>query len=433
MSNEIVAALKQICEEKKIPMDLVLQALEQALAAAYRKDFGEKDQNIRVEFNPETGKMRIFDVKTVVKTIERKNEKEETVLFVPLEKEKQEEKREGEEKKTERRFNAKTDITLKEAKKIKKKAKLGEEIKQELKAPSGFGRVAAQVAKQVIVQRLNEIEKDVLYQEFKNKEGKVLTGFVQRKELGRVLVDFDRLTAILPRENQIPGERYEPGQRIKVYIVSVEKTSKGPKVILSRTHPEIVRELFTSEIPEIQSGSIEIKSIAREAGSRSKVAVQSKEENIDPVGSCIGQRGARIQTIISELGGEKIDVVQYNEDPLKYISQALAPAKIKEGEINKKEKIAKVIVAPDRLSLAIGRGGQNVRLASQLTGWKIEIRTEEEEKEEKGKEESKNKEEAEKLREKKKSKNDLDKKEKEKPEDKKDIKNIPSTQDQKKL
>ncbi len=350
-SEEIISAIKQICEEKNISFDSVVESIEYALAAAYRKDFGQKNQNIKVEFDPQTGKMKVFDEKLVVENLK--------------------EEKEGEEKK---KFNPKTEIPLDEARKIKKNVKVGETIRQELKVPSAFGRVAAQTAKQVITQRLKEAEKEAVYKEFKAKEGELVNGVVQQREGRGVLVDLDHTTAILPQEEQIRQEDYRPGRKMKFLILSVKETSKGPEVILSRAHPLVVKALFLSEIPEIQAGTVEIKSIAREAGFRSKVAVDSKEENIDPIGSCIGQRGARVQTIISELGGEKIDIVRYDDDPVKYISNALSPAKITDIELKEKEKVALVKVKPDQFSLAIGKAGQNVRLASRLTGWKIEIK-----------------------------------------------------------
>ncbi|MDD4607315.1 MAG: transcription termination factor NusA [Patescibacteria group bacterium] len=376
MTNQIVSAIKQICEEKGISEDLVLEAIEQALAAAYRKDFGEKGQNVEVKFDPETGKMQMFDVKSVVDVVEREVENEEGEmemrLYVPLSPEEISETEDGEEI-TERRFNSKKDLTLDEAKAIKKTAKLGDEIRQKLDVPSEFGRVAAQVAKQVITQRLNEIEKDVIYEEFKNREGQIVVGLVQRIEPTHIVVDFERTSGIIPKQEQIYSFRYRIGQKIKLYVLAVDKANRGPKILLSHIHPAIVKDLFNSEIPEINNGSVEIKSIAREAGSRTKIAVESKQENVDPIGSCVGQRGARIQVIISELGGEKIDIINYNEKPETYISNALAPAKVSKIEINEETKIAKVMVKNDQLSLAIGKSGQNVRLAAHLTGWKLAI------------------------------------------------------------
>ncbi len=396
-------AIKQICEEKGISYDSVIKTIEAALAAAYRKDFGQKNQNIRVEFDPESGRSRVFDIKTVVEDlpeeelaeavepIEVKAEEEapkkskrgrkKKEVAEPVKEEKEEIKTEEavtedsltseEEKK--KKFNPKTDLTLTEAKKIKKDAQIGEEIKTELEIPAAFGRMAAQTAKQVITQKFREAERQALLDEYKSKEGQVINGVIQRREGRLVLVDLGRLTAILPLEEQIERERYLPGQRLKVFVLSVQMTAKGPEIIVSRAHSGIVRKLFTVEIPEISSGAIEIKAIAREAGSRSKVAVFSNQENIDPIGSCVGQRGTRIQTIISELGGEKVDIIEYSDDPAKYVAKALAPAKIFNVFIDEANKTATATVKEDQLSLAIGKAGQNVRLAARLTGWKINI------------------------------------------------------------
>ncbi|MFN3301660.1 MAG: transcription termination factor NusA [Patescibacteria group bacterium] len=357
--NNLGPLIEEISREKNLSKEKILEAIEHALAVAYRKDFGEKNQNIKVKLDLTTGKIEVFDLKTVVENI-------------PSEKTKGVEKL-----KEERKFNPKKEIPLAEAKKIKKDAKIGDEIKTILPVPSGFGRVAAQAAKQVITQKLREAEKEVIYQEFKEKEGKVVFGIVQRKEKGNILVDLEKATAILPPHEQIEKEKYLPGQRIRIYILEVKRARQGPEIIVSHIHPEILRELFKIEIPEIANGTVEIKSIAREAGTRAKVAVATKEENLDPIGTCIGQRGSRIQTIIAEIGGEKIDIVEYSENPSKFIINALSPAKISSIKIiDKEKKIARVKVKPDQLSLAIGKNGQNVRLASKLTGWKIEIEEE---------------------------------------------------------
>jgi len=380
MASPIYQAIKQICDEKNIKPESVIETIEAALAAAYRKDFGAKNQNIKVEFNPETGDFRVFDIKTVApdelaeKYEEEKKEREriakEGIIGERRGKEEKIEK-EGEE---EMKFNPKIHISLSGAKVIKSDAELDEVIKTELEVPGAFGRMAAQTAKQVIIQKLREAERDTLYQEFKEKEGELLPGIVQRWEGKLILVDLGRVTALLPPEEQIEREKYIPGSRFKFYVKEAAMTTKGPQVIVSRSHPEILRKLFTSEIPEVAGGVVQIKAIAREAGSRSKVAVYTEDENIDPIGSCIGQRGARIQIIIGELGGEKVDIIGWDEDPAKLISNALSPAKISGVETQEGEKIAFVSVKPDQLSLAIGRGGQNVRLAVKLTGWKINIK-----------------------------------------------------------
>lgn len=380
--SAISQAIKMICEEKGISEQMVIETIEAALAAAYRKDFGTPNQNIKVEFDTDTAGSKVFDVKTVVEDMELPTEEELKALS-----EKRAVRKEAEKaamaagspvapSEEEKRFNPKTDIMISEAKKIKKGAAVGDVIKTEMAVPAAYGRMAAQTAKQVITQKLREAERNTIYEEFKGKEGEIMIGVVQRREGRVVLVDIGRAVGILTSEQQVMGERYMSGQRIKVYIVSVNLGPKGPEIILSRSHPDVVRKLFTFEIPEIANGSIEIKSIAREAGFRSKVAVFATRENIDPIGSCVGQRGTRIQTIISELGGEKIDVIEYNEEISQFITNSLSPAKVTGIEVKEDEKTAYVTVADDQLSLAIGKAGQNVRLAAKLTGWKINIKGE---------------------------------------------------------
>ncbi|MFZ6035580.1 MAG: transcription termination factor NusA [Patescibacteria group bacterium] len=385
-ANEILEAAKAICEEKKISLESVIETIEAALAVAYRKDFGEKNQNIKVEFNIQDGTARVFDVKTVVS-----DEKKE--LTEQLQAEKQvaleaaaaaaaagaepvapvdEPAGDTTEEEFER-YNAKTEISLSEAQEIQKGAVEGDVIKTELQPPAAYGRMAAQTAKQVIIQRLREAERDMIFREFKDKEGEVINGTVQRMEGRIVLVDLGQTTAIIPPSEQVPHERYTPGQRLKFFVVAVNTTPKGPEIILSRAHPEMVRKLFTLEVPEIGNGSVEIKSIAREAGSRTKIAVFTDQKNIDPVGSCVGQRGSRVQTIISEIGGEKIDIIEWDEDSVKFIINALSPAKVLSVKLNDQEKTAIAEVKEDQLSLAIGKSGQNVRLSAKLTGWKIDI------------------------------------------------------------
>jgi len=390
--SDITNAMKQICEEKNLSFDAVVETIESALAAAYRKDFGEKNQNIKVEFDPETGKSKVFDVKTVaedmpeevvIDEIEAGEEVKSQKSKVKTNKENTEVKAESavaepateqvEPEEEVRKFNPKTELQIKDAKLIKKTAKVGDVIKTKLETPAAYGRMAAQTAKQVIIQKLREAEREMIFSEFKNKEHEVVAGVVQRREGRIVLVDLDKAVGILPSEEQIMSERYRPGDRIKVYIKQVAITPKGPEIILSRTSDEILKKVFYLEIPEISNGLVEIKAVAREAGSRSKVAVSATSENVDPIGSCVGQRGSRIQTIISELGGEKIDIIEYDEDLAKFIGHALAPAKILSVEINNEEKKAVVKVAEDQLSLAIGREGQNVRLAARLTGHKLDI------------------------------------------------------------
>jgi transcription termination/antitermination protein NusA len=369
-AKQIKQAIEQICEEKNIPYDSVIETIEAALAAAYRKDFGEKNQNIKVEFNVENAEVKVFDVKTVVENMDLE-ELDKVLEEVRTRREAGEEV--DEEAEGIVRFNAKTEIMVDDAKEIKKSIKVGDELIQSLSIPDEFGRMAAQTAKQVIIQRLREVERDTIYNSFKDKEGVLAVGTVQRREGRMVMVDIDNAVGIIPPEEQVSTERYQSGQRIKVLILSVEMSGRGPQIILSRSHPDCLKELFVMEVPEISAGTVEIKAIAREAGQRSKVAVWTEEENIDPVGSCVGQRGARVQTIISELGGEKIDIIEWDENIETFIENALSPAKVKNIELNEEEKIAKVEVKEDQLSLAIGKAGQNVRLAAKLTEWKIDI------------------------------------------------------------
>jgi len=404
--SEISNAIKQICDEKNLSYEAVIETIESALAAAYRKDFGEKNQNIKVEFEPETAKSKVFDVKTVVEDMppeeeETTDDRRQTTddekhkntktqkhpeqlaplaygagknTLTDVQTEKGGDKKEGGEAEEEvRRFNPRTEIQISDAKLIKKTAKIDDEIITKLPIPDAYGRMAAQTAKQVIIQKLREAERDMVYSEFKEKEHEVISGVVQRREGRIVLIDLGKAVGILPSDEQIYNEKYNPSQRIKVYVKEVNITPKGPEIILSRTSEEILKKVFYLEIPEISNGLVEIKAVAREAGSRAKAAVAAVSDNVDPIGSCVGQRGARIQTIISELGGEKIDIIEYDENIKKFIANALSPAKVLSVEPNEKEKKALVKVTEDQLSLAIGKNGQNVRLAARLTGWKIDI------------------------------------------------------------
>jgi N utilization substance protein A len=400
-TNNILGAIEQICQEKKLSKEQVLAAIEQAMAAAYRKDFGNKLQNIKVEFNPENGQMNISDEKLVVEDLppsyteamEDKETKEKNLAEINEEEKKMKiendlpsDKIEGEEKEEKKRFNPKTEIQISEVKKLLgkngKKMSVGEIFKQELQIPSDFGRIAAQTAKQVIIQRLREAEREAVFEKYKNLEKTVVNGIIQRRDRQAVFIDLGDATAILPFNEQVNEEKYYPDQKIKVYVVSADQSVRGSEIIVSRRHPDILRELFKLEIPEVNNEVVEIKGIAREAGSRSKVAVWTKEKSIDPIGACIGQRGVRIQTVISEIGGEKIDIIEYDENIEKYIANAMAPAKISSLKINEQEKTAIVKVNGNQLSLAIGRDGQNVRLAAKLTGWRIDIQEEKEEKKE---------------------------------------------------
>lgn len=347
MASEFEKVIKQITEEKGITAEDVISSIEAALASAYRKDFGEKGQNIVAEFDPEGGKTRIFDVKEVAEIDEELGELEKP----------------------------QRQITLEEAKKMDEKYEIGDEIRTELTPEDEmeFGRIAAQTAKQVITQRLREAERNVVFNTFKDKEDTVVTGTVQRIEGRTVFVDMGSATGVLFPSEQIRDEHYSIGQRLKLYVMSVTTGPKGPEIHVSRSHEEIVRKLFEFEVPEIGSGAVEIKSIAREAGSRSKIAVHATEDDIDPVGACVGQRGSRVQTIIAELSGEKIDIIEWDPDAVKFITNALSPAKIISVKIDEENKHAIVEVMEDQLSLAIGKSGQNVRLAVKLTGWTIDV------------------------------------------------------------
>ncbi|MDF1496717.1 MAG: transcription termination factor NusA [Patescibacteria group bacterium] len=407
MASQISQAIKAICDEKLLTEEAVLEAVEASLAAAYRKDFGNKNQNIKCEFDPEkydgeTAGIRIFDVKNVVEDMElpddyferfdaahggkkpetlrgapgeKKEEKKEEIKEEP--KEESKEAKEGEsaegEEEEEFVFNPKTMIMLSDARDLKPDAELEDEIRVELNIPAAFGRMAAQTAKQVIMQKLREAERNVIYQDFKEREGELMNVTIQRREGRIVLIDLGRATGIILPEDQIEGERYYAGTRIKAILREVTLTNKGPEIRLSRSSPGLVAALAAQEIPEIANGVVEIKDIAREAGSRTKIAVSTNDDMIDPIGSCIGQRGTRIQTIIRELGGEKVDVVLWSEDTQEYILNSLSPAKAVSIEINEDEHLALVQVTSDQLSLAIGKGGQNVRLAAKLTGWKITV------------------------------------------------------------
>lgn len=426
MASELTQAIKQVCDEKRISVESVVETIELALGAAFRKDFGNKMQNIKVNFDMETGGFKVFDVKEVAEDelkAEYEKIKEERMKLAeavaaglavaPAKKEEEAELEELAEGQAEvKKFNPKTMISLSEAREIKKTLNIGDELIQELLLPGDFGRMAAQTAKQVVIQKLREAERSTIFKEYQDKVGELLTGTVQRLEGRVVLVDFGNTTAVMPLEEGIRTENYQPGARFKFYVKNVEQSARGPRVIVSRAHPEILRKLFKLEVPEVASGAVQIKSIAREAGFRSKIAVFAKEENVDPIGSCVGQRGTRVQTIISELGGEKIDIIEWMNDPIKFIAKALSPAKVIRVELvetgdaglrNQKIKKSKnqagedqeksggktdaragdageahmrevkVYVASDQLSLAIGKEGQNVRLAAKLTGWKIDI------------------------------------------------------------
>lgn len=367
--KQFVLAINQICEEKGISKEVAIDVVEAALAAAYKKEYGEKGQIIKVNFDEVSGDIKVFQVKIVAEELDDEEDVEENKEI----KIKKGDKKEEFEDQVKKKFNPERNLTIEEAKEFKKNPEIDDEIEIALPSKSDFGRIAAQTAKQVMIQKIREAEKDAVFNEFKDKEGEVVNGTVQRVEGRNVFVDIGKAVGILYPVEQISGERYEIGRRFKVYIVRVEKEARDASLVLSRTNPEIIGKLFELEVPEIFSKAVEIKSVAREAGSRAKVAVCSNEEGIDPVGSCVGQRGARIQTIISELGGEKIDIIEWNENVGTYVQHALSPAKISHTEIDEDKKIAVAYADEDQLSLAIGKQGQNVRLAAKLTGWKIDV------------------------------------------------------------
>ncbi len=340
MKSDFWLAITQLSAEKNLPKEVVVAAVESALVSAYRKEAFAANQNIAVKINPSTGNVQVWAEKTVV----------------------------------ERPTDPHAELSLKEALKLKKDAQIGEAIMVEA-TPQNAGRIAAQTAKQVILQRLHEAEHSAIFEEYANKEGDVTTGIVQRTEPGQVIVDLGRTEAVLPAAEQMRSERYRPGQRLKVYLLQVSRTTKGPRVIVSRSHPELLRRLFELEVPEVYGGTVEIKVIVREAGYRSKVAVAARQEGVDPVGCCVGLRGIRIQNIVNELNGEKIDVIAWSPESATLISNALSPAQIVRVRLNEKEGIATVVVPDKQLSLAIGKEGQNARLAAKLTGWRIDIKS----------------------------------------------------------
>jgi N utilization substance protein A len=362
------SALTQLEEERKIPKAKILEAIEQALAAAYKKDYGKRGQIVRARFNEETGTTDFYQVKVVVDPNE---------VRMPVEGEEEapaEEPAEGDERV---RFNEEHHILVDDAQLIKKGAKPGDELVFPLETQDDFGRIAAQTAKQVIIQKIREAEREGVLAEFGGHEGDIVSGVVQKFERGTLYVDINRVTGIIPYEEQIPNERWNRGERIKAYLYQVEDTPRGVSVKLSRTHPKMIEALFAIEAPEVASGTVEIKSIAREAGSRSKIAVFSNDEHVDPVGSCVGQKGIRVTTVMSELGNEKIDIIEWSPDIATYIAKSLSPVKaqnILSVAIDEAEHKASIEVTDDVLSLAIGKGGQNVRLAAKLTGWRIDIK-----------------------------------------------------------
>lgn len=388
--KSFVQAIQQIADEKGISKEKILETIEMALAAAYKRDYGKRGQIIHAKLNPESGAVEIRQVKIIVDESMIKSEeeiaREETEREARLAEGKQPEERKeretdedtpAEEKKV--RFSPEKHLMLEEAQKIKSDAKPGDELEFPLEYHEEYGRIAAQTAKQVIIQRIREAEREAVYNEYKSKEGELVSGLVQRMEGRNVFLDIGRTSAVLLPEEQIPYEHYRIGERLKTLIILVERNHRGPGIFLSRSHPGLLRKLFEIEVPEIASVAVEIKAVAREPGSRSKVAAVSHEEGVDPVGSLVGQKGIRVSTVIQELGGEKIDVIEWSEKSEEFIAHALSPAKVLAVELEEKRKEARVTVPDDQLSLAIGKGGQNVRLAAKVTGWKIDVRSDRQE------------------------------------------------------
>ncbi|MFO7819214.1 MAG: transcription termination factor NusA [Halanaerobacter sp.] len=342
MNIELIQALEEIEKDKGIPKDMLLEAIKAALKSAYGKSGLGSKANAEIEIDEDNGEVHVYSSKEVVEEVE----------------------------------DEESQISLEEAQNKSKDAELGQQLKIEV-TPANFGRIAAQTARQVVIQRIREAERDILYQEFVTREGEILTGIVQRYHDDNVIIDLGRTEALLIPREQIPNEDYESNERIKVYIVEVEQTTKGPNILVSRTHPGLLKELFKLEVPEIGDGTVNIKSVAREAGFRSKIAVNSADDDVDAVGACVGPNGQRVRSIVNELNGEKIDIVEWNAGIETFISNALSPAEVVEVNIDS-EEVAQVVVPDYQLSLAIGKEGQNARLAAKLTGWKIDIKSESE-------------------------------------------------------
>lgn len=340
MSSELLDALTALEEQKGISRDVLIEAIEAALVTAYKRNFNQA-QNVRVDLNLETGSMVVYSRKDVVEEVE----------------------------------DDRLEIALEDAKYINAAYEIGDIVEEEV-TPRNFGRIAAQTAKQVVTQRVREAERGLIYEEYVDREDDIVTGVIERQDARNIYVSIGKVEAALPVNEQIQGEVYKPTSRIRVYITKVERTTRGPQVIVSRTHPGLLRRLFEMEVPEIYDGTVEIKSIAREAGDRSKISVYAHNEEVDPVGSCVGAKGARVQTIVNELNGEKIDIVEWSEDPTVFVANALSPSKVLDVQVNEEEKSTTVVVPDYQLSLAIGKRGQNARLAAKLTGWKIDIKSE---------------------------------------------------------
>ena len=374
----MVAAIEQIAKEKGLQPERVMNAIETAIAAAYKKEYRKRSEVIRATFDIKNGDLSFVQVKTVV------DPNEVRIVEEAPEEEKKEEKEHGhfhhkEEEQEEEgllpRYIPDRHIFLEEAKMIKPDTVVGEELEFPLESHSDFGRIAAQTAKQVVLQSLRDAERASVHEEYADKEGEIVSGIIQRFDRGNVFIDLGRAIGVMFRNETIPGEHYRTGERMRFLVLAVQNDVRHPGIVLSRSHPKFVQKLFELEVPEIADGTVEIKSVAREGGSRTKIAVYSKEEGVDPVGSAVGQRGTRVMAVTNELGNEKIDIIEWSEDPEKFLANAISPAKAVRVEVGERRE-AKIIVSDDQLSLAIGKGGQNVRLAVKLTGWKIDIRAE---------------------------------------------------------
>jgi len=366
----LTSAIMEIAEERGISQENVIKIIAEAIASAYKKEYGKKRQKIIAKLNPKTGDVKFWQVKQVVNQDMILSEQE-------IEEAKEKGKPVFDENNTDEiklHFNPERHIMIEDAKKIDPKIKLNDELEIPLEAKEEFGRIATQTAKQVILQKIKEAEREEILKEYKSKEGEIVSGIIQRIEPDSIYLDIGKTSGILPKTEQIPKEFYRPGQRLKAYILKVEESAKGPVIYLSRIYPKLISKLFELEAPEVSAKQVIIKSIAREPGSRTKMAVTATEEGIDPIGSMVGQRGTRILAVINELGGEKIDIIEWAEKPEQYIINALSPAKIAEVKVMAKGK-AIAFVPDDQLSLAIGKNGQNVRLAAKLTGWKIDVRS----------------------------------------------------------
>lgn len=358
-------AIEQLETERRIGRDKLIDAIEQSLAAAYKKEYGKKGQVVRAHIDLDGGSVSFDQVKTVV---------DDSLVY--FEEETAVPAHAGDRPETDEReaYNEEKHILLEDARIMKSDATIGDEIVFDLEPKDDFGRIAAQTAKQVIIQRIREAERGSIMEEFGSKEGDIVSGHIQKVDRGTVFIDFNRATGVIPASEQIPGERYVRGARVRGYLYHVEESPRGINLRISRTHPKFMEKLFAQESPEIANGIVEIKSIAREPGARSKIAVYTEDSNIDPVGSCVGQRGVRVSTVMNELGGEKIDIIEWSADPAEFVRKSLSPAKVLDVILDEAEHKASIEVTPDQLSLAIGKGGQNVRLAAKLTGWKIDIK-----------------------------------------------------------